>query len=98
MPRLWQASPKHSCKGIGPHAIRCSTCDTETAPFKMTNGYTMALDHKGQMGVTVGREGARRIALDARNFMRTPENSVQNPVVALAPSDLVGVMARMRPF
>ena len=30
--------------------------------------------------------------------MRTPENSVQNPVVALAPSDLVGVLARMRPF
>lgn len=97
-PGCGKLHPSTVVKGIGPHAIRCSTCDTETAPFKMTNGYTMALDHKGQMGVTVGREGARRIALDARNFMRTPENSVQNPVVALAPSDLVGVMARMRPF
>ena len=63
MSRLWQASSKHSCKGIGPHAIRCSTCDTETAPFKMTNGYTMALDHKGQMGVTVVGEGARQLHL-----------------------------------
>ncbi|WP_313150648.1 acetamidase/formamidase family protein [Lysinibacillus capsici] len=97
-PGCGKLHPSTVIKGIGPHAIRCSTCDTETAPFKMTNGYTMVLDHKGQMGVTVGREGARRIALDARTYMRTPENSVQNPVVALAPSDLVGVLARMRPF
>lgn len=97
-PGCGKLHPSTVVKGIGPHAIRCSTCDTETAPFKMTNGYTMALDPKGQMGVTVGREGARRIALDARNYMRTPENSVQNPVVALAASDLVGVLARMRPF
>ena len=64
----------------------------------MTNGYTMVLDHKGDIGVTVGREGAHCIALDAKNYMRTPENSVQNPVVALASGDLVGVIARMRPF
>lgn len=30
--------------------------------------------------------------------MNTPDNSVQNPVVALAPSDLPGMVARMRPF
>lgn len=97
-PGCGKLHPSTIVKGIGPQAIRCSTCDTETAPFKMINGYTMALDQKGQIGVTVGREGARRIALDAKNYMRTPENSVQNPVVALAPSDLVGIMARMRPF
>jgi len=97
-PGCGKLHPSTIVKGIGQHAIRCSTCDTETAPFKMTNGYTMAFDHKGNIGVTVGREGARRIALDAKNYMRTPENSIQNPVVALAPSDLVGVMARMRPF
>ncbi|KOY83777.1 acetamidase/formamidase family protein [Lysinibacillus macroides] len=97
-PGCGKLHPSTVIKGIGRQAIRCSTCDTETAPFKMTNGYTMAFDHKGHIGVTVGREGARRIALDAKNYMRTPENSVQNPVVALAPSDLIGVMARMRPF
>ncbi|GLC90153.1 acetamidase/formamidase family protein [Lysinibacillus piscis] len=90
--------PNTVIKGIGQHAIRCATCDTETAPFHMVNGYTMAFDHKNGMGLTVGREGARRIALEAKNYMRTPENSVQNPVVTLAPSDLIGVMARMRPF
>ncbi|MEK5230396.1 acetamidase/formamidase family protein [Lysinibacillus sp. FSL K6-0232] len=97
-PGCGRLHPSTVIKGIGRQAIRCATCDTETAPFKMTNGYTMALDHKGHIGVTVGREGARRIALDAKGYMRTPENSVQNPVVTLAPSDLVGVMARMRPF
>jgi len=30
--------------------------------------------------------------------MQTPANSVQNPVVVLAPHDLVGTVARMRPF
>ncbi len=97
-PGCGKLHPSTVVKGIGPQAIRCSTCDTDTAPFNMTNGYTMAFDHKGHIGVTVGREGARRIALDAKNYMRTPENSIQNPVVALAPSDIVGVMARMRPF
>ena len=65
-PGCGKLHPATVVNGIGPHAIRCSTCDTETAPFKMTNGYTMALDHKGNIGLTVGREGARRIALDAK--------------------------------
>lgn len=97
-PGCGKLHPRTIISGIGAQAIRCATCGTETSPFKMTNGYTMVLDHKGAIGVTVGREGARRIALDAKEYMRTPENSVQNPVVTLAPSDLVGVMARVRPF
>ncbi|KOS66217.1 acetamidase [Lysinibacillus contaminans] len=97
-PGCGKLHPRTVVSGIGAQAIRCATCNTETSPFKMTNGYTMVLNHKSDLGITVGREGARRIALDAKNYMRTPENSVQNPVVALAPSDLVGVMARMRPF
>lgn len=97
-PGCGKLHPRTVISGIGAQAIRCATCGTETSPFKMINGYTMVLDHKGAIGVTVGREGARRIALDAKKYMRTPENSVQNPVVALAPSDLVGVMARLRPF
>lgn len=97
-PGCGKLHPRTVVSGIGAQAIRCATCNTETSPFKMTNGYTMVLNHKSDLGITVGREGARRIALDAKNYMRTPENSMQNPVVALAPSDLVGVMARMRPF
>lgn len=90
--------PKTVLQGIGQEAVRCATCGTETSPFKFTNGYTIAFDHRGDVGVTVGKEGARRIALQAKDYMRTPENSVQNPIVTFAPSDLIGVMARMRPF
>lgn len=97
-PGCGKLHPRTVITGVGAHAIRCATCQTATSPFNMTNGYTMVLSHKSEIGLTVGREGARRIALDAKNYMRTPENSMQNPVVALAPSDLVGVMARMRPF
>ena len=90
--------PQTRVIGIGQESICCTTCGTSTAPFKLTNGYTMAFDPSGKIGVTVGRETARRIAQEAKNFMRTPDNSIQNPVVSFAPSDIIGVLARMRPF
>lgn len=97
-PGCGKMHPRTIIQGIGPEAIRCATCGTATAPFKMVNGYTMALSQRGDIGVTVGKEGARRIALQAQDYMRTPEKSIQNPIVTLAPSDLIGVLARMRPF
>ncbi len=97
-PGCGKLHPQTEVRGIGSEAIRCKTCDTNTAPFKLTNGYTMTFDDNGKIGLTVGREAARRIALNATEYMRTPDNSIQNPVVAYAPTDLIGVMARMRPF
>lgn len=97
-PGCGKLHPRTVVKGIGQESIRCATCDTDTTPFKMTNGYTMAFNHRGDVGVTVGKDGARRIALNAKDFMRIPEKSVQNPIVTFAPSDLIGVIARMRPF
>ncbi|WP_274310425.1 acetamidase/formamidase family protein [Solibacillus daqui] len=90
--------PSTIVQGIGQEAVKCATCGTDTTPFKMSNGYTMALSPKGDIGLTLGKEAARRIAQNAKEFMRTPEKSVQNPVTAFAPSDLIGLMARMRPF
>lgn len=97
-PGCGKLHPQTKVQGIGKQAIRCAICDTETAPFAITNGYTMAFHHNEKLGVTVGKEGARKIALEANSYMRIPENSKQNPVVSLAPADLVGVLARMRPF
>ena len=97
-PGCGKLHPQTEIQGIGQDAIVCKTCQTSTAPFKMTNGYTMAFDQHGRMGLTVGREAARRIATNAKEYMRTPDNSIQNPVVAIAPTDLIGIMARMRPF
>ncbi|AXH00797.1 acetamidase/formamidase family protein (plasmid) [Deinococcus wulumuqiensis] len=91
-------NPETRIEGIGPEAIRCANCGADVAPFTFTNGYTMALDADAGLGVTLPREAAEQIARQGREYMAVPPNSVQNPVVTFAPSDLVGVIARMRPF
>lgn len=97
-PGCGKLHPPTIVEGIGQESIKCMTCGTDTTPFKISNGYTMAFNSKGNVGLTVGKEAARRIAQDSKNYMRTPENSVQNPITSFAPSDLIGVLARMRPF
>ncbi|MDV2687605.1 acetamidase/formamidase family protein, partial [Alkalihalophilus lindianensis] len=39
-----------------------------------------------------------KVAQDGRAYMNTPEVSIQNPIVTFAPHDMVGTIARMRPF
>ncbi|WP_070119586.1 acetamidase/formamidase family protein [Bacillus marinisedimentorum] len=90
--------PETKIEGTGPEAIRCSNCGADITPFVFTNGYTIAFDSSRTIGVTLSKEAAEEIALDGRTFMSTPENSVQNPVVTFAPHDLVGTVARLRPF
>jgi formamidase len=48
--------------------------------------------------LTPAREPAERIAHEARRFAALPENSVQNPILAFAPHDLVALATRLRPF
>lgn len=90
--------PETVIKGVGQEAIRCAKCDADVTPFVFTNGYTMFFSESGDVGITLPKEAAETIAKDGRNFMKTPENSVQNPVVTFAPHDLIGTIARMRPF
>jgi formamidase len=90
--------PETRLEGIGQEAVRCAECGADATPFKFTNGYTIAFDHGHSMGVTVGRESAERIAHKAARYAALPENSVQNPILAFAPHDLVGLAARLRPF
>lgn len=85
-------------KGIGQQAIRCKHCNAEAAPFLLSNGYTIIFDQKNNIAVTVSQEMAEEIAKDGRYYMNTPDESIQNPVVTLAPHDLIGTVARMRPF
>jgi len=79
-------------------AIRCVHCGADVTPFKFTNGYTIAFDEDRELGVTLHREAAEAIARDGRKYMAIPENSVQNPIVTFAPHDIVGTVARIRPF
>jgi formamidase len=90
--------PETRLEGIGQDAVRCANCGADATPFKFTNGYTIAFDNGHSMGVTVGRESAERIAHEAARYAALPENSVQNPILAFAPHDLVGLAARLRPF
>jgi formamidase len=84
--------------GIGQDSVRCAECGAPAAPFAFTNGYTMAFDDARRLGVTVTGAQAEAFAHDAQHVAALPARSVQNPILLFAPSDLVGVVARMRPF
>jgi formamidase len=90
--------PETRVEGIGPGAIRCVKCGAEATPFLFTNGYTIVFDQSKSVGVTVGKAAAENIARDAARYAALPEGSVQNPILLFAPSDLVGLTSRMRPF
>lgn len=90
--------PETSIDGIGPESIRCTACGTKVTPFRIVNGYTAVFDEARELGVTVDRAAAERIAREAGRYAAIPENSVQHSALLFAPHDLVGVVARMRPF
>lgn len=90
--------PETVVKGIGQGAIRCAKCNEDITPFVIKNGYTMVFDESGAVGVTLSEEKAKEVGRGGHLYMNTPENSIQNPVVTFAPHDLVGTVARMRPF
>ncbi|MEJ2600839.1 MAG: acetamidase/formamidase family protein [Anaerolineales bacterium] len=90
--------PKSHIEGIGQTAIRCDNCGADVAPFNFTNGYTIAFDEVHSVGVTLQQAAAEDVARDAKRFAALPENSIQNPILTFAPHDLVGLVARLRPF
>ncbi len=97
-PNCGVENPSTHIEGIGKDAIHCDECGAVATPFEFTNGYTIALDENRNIGLTLNKENAEKVAKEPRKYMQTPDCSIQNPVVALAPSDLEGVVARMRPF
>ncbi|WP_019122269.1 acetamidase/formamidase family protein [Brevibacillus massiliensis] len=97
-PNCGTMHPETRIEGIGPEAIRCTTCGADVTPFVFTNAYTMGFDEQHDFGVTLHQEAAERIARDGRRYMATPAGSCQNPIVTFAPHDIVGAIARIRPF
>ncbi len=90
--------PATRVEGTGPEAIRCATCDQPVTPFRFVNGYTVVFDKTGKVGVTVDKAIAEKIAADPKLYSACPDNSQQASVLLFAPADLVGVVARTRPF
>src|SRR5215212_2347218 len=90
--------PETRLEGIGQEAVRCANCGADATPFKFTNGYTIAFDHLRRLGVTLPQDAAERIAEQAARYAALPEKSVQHPILAFAPHDLVALATRLRPF
>ncbi|HSO14099.1 MAG TPA: acetamidase/formamidase family protein [Anaerolineales bacterium] len=97
-PQCGTLYPETHVEGIGQTAIRCNNCGADVAPFNFTNGYTIFFDGNHTVGVTMPREAAEDIARDAKRYAALPDNSIQNPILTFAPHDLVGLVARLRPF
>lgn len=90
--------PRTVVEGIGQEAIRCANCGADAAPFKFTNGYTIAFDNNRELGVTLKKEAAETAARDANYYAAMPEKAIQNSVLTFCPADLVGLVGRLRPF
>ncbi len=90
--------PETRVEGIGQEAVRCVKCGNPITPFQFAHGYTVVFDEARTLGVTLNKEQAERVARDSRNFAKLPECSIQHSVLLFAPHDLVGTVARMRPF
>jgi len=90
--------PKTTLKGIGQTAVRCVKCGADVAPFNFANGYTIAFNDTHTVGVTLHQQAAEAIAKEAGRYAALPENSIQNSILNFASHDLVGLVARLRPF
>src|SRR5699024_7998042 len=97
-PNCGTVNPPTIIKGVGQEAVKCKSCGEDITPFKFTNAYTMAFNDKKSIGLTLDQKGAEKTAQNAKDFMCTPEESIQNPVLTFAPHDIVGAIARFRPF
>jgi acetamidase/formamidase len=97
-PQCGTLYPETHVEGIGQTAIRCNNCGADVAPFNFTNGYTIFFDANHSVGVTLSQVAAETIAHDAKRYAALPDRSVQNPILTFAPHDLVGLVARLRPF
>ncbi len=97
-PQCGTLYPETRIEGIGQEAVRCAQCGADVTPFKFTNGYTIFFDPARTVGVTLPKEAAETIARSARHYAAMPDNSVQNSILTFAPHDLVGLVARLRPF
>ncbi|MBU2957975.1 acetamidase/formamidase family protein [Paracoccus sp. 1_MG-2023] len=90
--------PETHVEGIGPKAVKCDKCGNAVTPFEIVHGYTVGFDPTGSVGLTLPTAAADAIAGNAAHFASLPTNSRQHPILTYAPSDMAGVMVRMRPF
>ncbi|MFD2211499.1 acetamidase/formamidase family protein [Virgibacillus halophilus] len=97
-PKCGTVNPETVIKGIGEKAVHCKKCDADITPFVFTHAYSIAFNDKKSVGLTLNKSAAEKAAANAKDYMCTPEESIQNPIVTFAPHDMPGTMVRLRPF
>ena len=90
--------PETHLEGIGQDAVVCNKCGNPVKPFEIVHGYTVVFDETRHVGLTMPKAAAEKIARNAHHYAALPDQSVQHPILTFAPSDMPGVMVRMRPF
>ena len=90
--------PETHIEGIGQNAVVCNKCGNPVKPFEIVHGYTVGFDETRHVGQTMPKAAAEKIARNAHHYAALPDQSVQHPILTFAPSDMPGVMVRMRPF
>jgi formamidase len=97
-PKCGTQSPATHLEGIGQQAVHCDICGAEVSAFRFSNGYVIVFDRENQVGVTVGKAVAERIAKEAKLFAHLPAASQQHSILSFAQADIVGLVSRMQPF
>lgn len=97
-PNCGEINAKTKVVGTGEDAIACVNCGEKYTPFKFTEGYTIRFDKKRKLGITLEKEAIKEFSENPYESMKIPSNSIQNPIVAIGPSSIPGVVARVQPF
>ena len=97
-PECGTAWPDSVVEGTGEDAIRCAECGANASSFGFEYGYTVAFDHENAVGITLDKDGAHELALDADEVMDIPENARQHPILLYEPDGMPGTLGRLRPF
>ncbi len=90
--------PETHVEGIGQDAVKCDVCGNAVKPFEIVPGYTVTFDETRAVGLTLPKAAAETIAQSAEHYSALPDASRQHSILTFAPSDMPGVMVRMRPF
>lgn len=90
--------PETHIEGVGEDSVRCNKCGNPVKPFSIAHGYTVVFDDAQEVGLTLNKNGAEKLAGNADHYAALPDQSVQHSILNYAPADLVGAIVRLRPF
>lgn len=97
-PACGTESPESHLEGIGDDAVHCDVCGSEVNAFRFTNGYVIVIDQDAGVSVTVTKDVAEKLAVEADEYSALPGTSEQHSILAIARADLPGLIARVQPF